>query len=103
WLLTPDQSSHATQIRAAGINSAELARMWAMFTTEFFERGDLKVEDRDNEMVVTSVKGEQSIACHVRRRTLTPRRYELFDGKKQRRFELVLSRYEMIGQIPWPK
>src|SRR3954464_6755942 len=38
WLVAPPDSSHASEIRSAGVSSAELGKMWSMFTSEFFQR-----------------------------------------------------------------
>jgi outer membrane lipoprotein-sorting protein len=103
WLLTPDRSSRAQEIRSAGVDAAELSKMWAMFTAQFFERDDLALVDHEQELIVTAVHGERTIKCHVERRSLTPRRYEMFDANHRRRFELMLAQYAVFGEIPWPK
>jgi hypothetical protein len=103
WVMTPDDPSRKQKVLPASLSAAQLGREWALLSGSFFGVPDLKVRDAGNRLVVTRVMDDgRTVACEVDRRTLTPRRYRMFDPTGRERFTLTLGEYDVFGGIPWP-
>ncbi len=102
WIVAPRAQGRREQILSAGARAAEFAKAWSLFT--LFDRPGVTTSDQDGQLVVRqSAPGEPAILCHVDRRTLTPRRYDILDDTGKVRFTLRLDRYRNFNGIVWPQ
>ena len=103
WVLTPDDPSRRQKVLPASMSAARLAREWALLSGSFFGQSDLKVREAQGKLAVSKgLEDRRTVVCDVDRRTLTPRRYRMFDPSGKERFSLALSEYGLFNGIPWP-
>lgn len=101
YLVSPEGSSRAEQIKSAGVSAAQLARTWSMLSGGFFDGGDFVTTDRNGTLELRRQVDDQTVLCDVDRPTLTPRSYTLVDPEGRKRFSLTLDKYAMVGAVPW--
>jgi len=103
WVMTPDDPSGREKVLPASLSAARLGREWALLSGSFFDDPNLAVRDAGDKLVVSkALEDGRTVACDVDRRTLTPRRYRMFDPEGKLRFALTLSEYGLFNGIPWP-
>jgi hypothetical protein len=102
FVKTMDDPSRRDKIIPASRSAARFAREWSMFTGGLFEANDLIVSHSGPQMIVRRPLGDgRTVVCQVDKSTLTPRRYAMLDPDSVERFTLVLSAYQMFGEIPY--
>jgi hypothetical protein len=101
YLLSPEDSSRAEEIRKAGVSAAQLARAWSILSGGFFDSPALKVADGGDTLVARRVVDGAEVECYVDRATLVPVRYVVKDAAGKPQFTLVLDQYRMRGDMPW--
>jgi outer membrane lipoprotein-sorting protein len=102
FLVSPDERSLHDKIRAGGVSAAQLARMWSLLSSTFFDSPDLRAKETATQLLPTAPFEHQTILCEIDRATLTPRRYMLFDDRHRARFALSLSHYVNHAGILYP-
>lgn len=103
YLITPEGSSHAEQIKSAGVSAAQLARTWSLLNGGFFDSPPDEIVDQEAVMELHKKVDGQNMVCRVDRATLVPVQYALVDPQHQTRFTLTLDQYVMVDGIPWAK
>lgn len=103
WLVAPEKSSHAQDIRKAGTNAGELAKTLASVMGQYFQDRQIVGAQRGDVMEFSQKEANGTLRCEVDRRTLTARKYVLVDERGQVRFSLSMEKYAVIDGIPWPK
>jgi hypothetical protein len=98
WLESSQDSSHKSQIAAAGVSAAQVAKMWALLSGGFFNSPNLVAHDRGDVLIVR----HGNIVCTVDRDTLTPRQYQMQDDTGRTQFSLSLDDYRQFGDLVWP-
>ena len=101
WLFTPEDPGLRDKARAGGLDAAQLARSWRLFSGGFLQQPTLNVAHRGDTLEITSAY-DPRIRCEVDARTLTPRRYVLTGDGPPTRFALRLSAYRLLNNIPYP-
>jgi hypothetical protein len=103
WLVAPEDSRRAAEIRNAGASAGDLARTWADLNGQFFAsplKADMPKET-DAVFIFRRTNSDGStLMCRVDRKTLTPRSYMLLDAAGKARFSLVLERYTLVDGTP---
>jgi outer membrane lipoprotein-sorting protein len=103
WVVTPDDPSRREKVLPASLGAAQLGREWALLSGSFFGDPGLAVrDDRDKLLVSKSLEDGRSVVCDVDRRTLTPRRYRMFDPAGRARFTLTLGDYGVFNGVAFP-
>jgi acyl-CoA synthetase (AMP-forming)/AMP-acid ligase II/outer membrane lipoprotein-sorting protein len=101
WIVAPAGGKRKEQILSSSARAAEFAKAWALFT--LFGEPEVTATDQGGQLLIRQQRsGHPTIICHVDRRTLTPRRYEIYDESGALRFSLDLDKYAEINGIVWP-
>jgi hypothetical protein len=103
YLVSPEKSSRAEDIRKAGVSAAQLTRAWSVLSGGFFDADDLKIEEHDKVLRASRLVDSVEVVCEIERATLVPRKYMIMDDLGRQRFTLTLDRYQIISAIPWAK
>jgi len=103
WVVAPDDPSRRQKVLPASLSAAQLGREWALLSGSFFGETGLAVRDERGSLAVSrKLDDGRTVVCDVDRRTLTPRRYRMFDPAGRARFTLALSDYGVFNGIAWP-
>jgi outer membrane lipoprotein-sorting protein len=104
WIIAPDDPDRRDDIRRAGNTAADFGRTFSSLLGSYFSSSDLDATEDGNLMRFRQNRPDgTSLTSDVDRRTLTPRRYKLIDPSGRTRFQLVLDRYKLVDDIPWPR
>ena len=103
WVVAPDDPSRRQKVLPASLSAAQLGREWALLSGSFFGETGLVVRDEKGTLAVSrKLDDGRTVVCDVDRRTLTPRRYRMFDPAGRARFTLALGDYGVFNGIAWP-
>ena len=107
WVETPGDPSRAKEVIPAAVGAAEFARQFLWFTGGFFtEPGPIDSRLEGDKLHLQRVTDSGSmIFCEVDRATLTPRRFQLLEGKGGKapvQFTLEMTGYQDFKGIVWP-
>ena len=103
WVVAPDDPSRRQKVLPASLSAAQLGREWALLSGSFFGGAGLAVGDAGGRLAVSkTLEDGRTVVCDVDRRTLTPRRYRMFDPAGRARFTLTLGDYGVFNGIAWP-
>ena len=104
WVVAPDDPSRRQKVLPASLGAAQLGREWALLSGSFFDDPALAVRGAGDRLAVSrTLEDGRTVVCDVDRRTLTPRRYRMFDPAGRGRFTLTLSDYAVINGVVWPQ
>jgi outer membrane lipoprotein-sorting protein len=104
WVMTPDDPARREKVLPAGLSAARFGREWALLNGQFFTHPDLTLGGNDRWLTVSRTLDDgRKVVCRIDRPTLTPRRYVMSDPQGVVRFELTLSDYHLVNNIPWPQ
>jgi outer membrane lipoprotein-sorting protein len=103
WVVAPDDPSRREKVLPASLSAAQLGREWALLSGSFFGDPGLTARDVGDKLAVSkSLEDGRTVVCDVDRKTLTPRRYRMFDPAGRVRFTLTLGEYGVFNGIAWP-
>ena len=103
WMLAPEDPRMRDQIESGKSGTIQFARAWSLLTRDFLFSPDLTETIKGPDLLITRHDQATRIVCNVDRRTLTPRKYTLYDSANHQEFVMHLDDYYLHDGIAYPE
>ncbi|HEY8667240.1 MAG TPA: hypothetical protein VIL86_11275 [Tepidisphaeraceae bacterium] len=107
WIMAGEQAGKRDPRLSQKVSAGELAKVWSLLNGNIFKDAEIVAFDTAGPRFTIKqvLEDDRVITCEVDRKTLTARRYHLFDPQGKERFTLDLNDYRRLAKnstLVWP-